>query len=59
MIGSDHVISSLDTHTLNEWIALIQQDSEQAKQHMIWLKARRKQQGLMADPSLDDQYRGL
>lgn len=44
--------SSLNTHTLNEWIALLQQDAEQAKQHVVWLKARRKQQGLTADPSL-------
>jgi hypothetical protein len=46
------MLSILGTHTLNEWIALIQQEPDQAKQHMIWLKARRKQRGLMADPSL-------
>jgi len=39
--------------TLNEWIALIQQDPEQAKQHVIWLRAQIKIQGIMADPALE------
>jgi hypothetical protein len=41
-----------NTFTLNEWIALIQQDPEQANQRLIWLRAQIKRQGLMADPSL-------
>jgi hypothetical protein len=42
-----------DILILDEWVALIQQDSAQAKQHLIVLKARNKQQGLFADPSLE------
>ena len=44
---------STDTPTLAEWIALIQQDSAQAKKHMISLKARNKLQGIMAEPALE------
>src|SRR5262245_3907495 len=46
------MLPSSDALTLNEWLALIQHDPEQAKKQVILFKARRKQQGLMADPSL-------
>jgi hypothetical protein len=41
------------TPTFHEWVALIQQDSTQAKQLLVSLQAQLKKQGLMADPGLD------
>jgi hypothetical protein len=38
--------------SFHEWVLLIQQNAVQANQHVIKLKARNKQQGLFADPSL-------
>ena len=46
------MLSFQDTPTINEWIALIQEDADQAERHVISLRARIKKQGLMADPSL-------
>src|SRR5689334_11202040 len=40
------------TPTLNEWIALIQKDPDQAKQLVTRLRANIKKQGFLADPSL-------
>src|SRR5262245_31888301 len=34
------------TPTLNEWIVLINQDSELAKQHLEWLQSQIKQEGV-------------
>jgi hypothetical protein len=46
------MLSTSNYLTLSEWIALIQQDPEQANQHVIWLRAQIKIQGIMADPAL-------
>jgi hypothetical protein len=42
-----------DVPSFHEWVMLIQQDAEQAKQILIALKARNKKQGLLADASLE------
>lgn len=39
--------------TINEWIALIQQDPEYSNQRLIWLREQIRTQGIMADPSLE------
>ena len=41
-----------NTPTLNEWIALIQQDLDQAKQLVTRLRTSIKKQGFLVDPSL-------
>jgi hypothetical protein len=41
-----------DSPTLNEWIAIIQQDVDQAQQLLLSLRAQIKQQNLMAAPTL-------
>jgi hypothetical protein len=46
------LIAIPDVPSFNEWVMLIQQNAAQAKQLLIGLKARNKQQGLLADPSL-------
>src|SRR6266508_6755121 len=38
--------------TLNEWIVLIRQDSEQAKQHVDWLRTRSKEDVLLLEPGV-------
>jgi hypothetical protein len=41
-----------DNPTVNEWIAIIQNDAEQAHQLLLSLRAQIKQQNLMAAPAL-------
>jgi P2-related tail formation protein len=41
-----------DSPTLNEWIAIIQHDADQAQQLLLSLRAQIKQQNLMAAPAL-------
>ena len=47
------MISIPDVPSFDEWVMLIQQNTAQAKQLLIMLKARNKKQGLLADPSLE------
>jgi hypothetical protein len=47
------MLSIPDVPSFHEWVMLIQQNAMQAKQLVIALKARNKQQGLFADPSLE------
>jgi hypothetical protein len=42
-----------DVPSFHEWVMLIQQNAIQASQLVIALNARNKQQGLLADPSLE------
>jgi hypothetical protein len=47
------MLSIPEVPSFHEWVMLIQQDAVQASQLVIALKARNKQQGLFADPSLE------
>ena len=42
-----------DVPTFDEWVMLIQQNAAEAKQLLIAFKVRNKQQGLLADASLE------
>jgi hypothetical protein len=46
------MLSIPDVPTFHEWVMHIQQNAAQAKQLLIALKAKNKQQGLFVDPSL-------
>ena len=45
--------SDSNPFTLNEWIAFIQQDPEQANQQAVWLQEQIKKQGIMIDPAFE------
>ncbi len=47
------MLSIPDVPSFHEWVMLFQQNAVQASKLVIALKARNKQQGLMADPSLE------
>jgi hypothetical protein len=51
--GAEGTPASVEAPSFHEWVMLIEQNPAQAKQLLIAVKARNKQEGLLADPSLE------